>query len=84
MVDAAKGGALKKQRDVVQDNAIFREKVRSEKKYAQLNENFDFNPKNLVCVTEKPTRKYDVTSGQTDADVMELKMKLSTLTTLPK
>ena len=58
---------------MVTDNEIFREKVRAEKKHAKLNENFDFNPKNLICVTEKPTRKYDVTSGQTDADVVELK-----------
>ena len=49
-----------------------------------LREEFDFNPKNLICVTEKPTSKYDVTSGQKDADMMDLKMKLSTLTSLPK
>ena len=69
MTDAAKG-SLVKQRDVVQDNSIFREKVRKEKQFAVLNERFDFNPKNLVCVTEKPTSKYDVTSGQTDDDIM--------------
>ena len=66
MVDAKKTAVMVKQRDVVADNSIFREKVRSEKKHAFLNENFDFNPKNLVCVTEKPNRKYDVTSGQSD------------------
>ncbi len=86
MAEAAKSGStgLKKQRDVVIENEIFREKVRSEKKHAFLNENFDFNPKNLICVTEKPTKKFDVTSGQTDSDIIQLKAKLNTLTSLPK
>ena len=79
-----KAGLVTKQRDVVQDNSIFREKVKKEKQFARLNENFDFNPKNLICVTEKPTRKYDVTSGQKDEDVMLMKTKLSTLTSMPK
>ncbi len=83
MVDAKKGIVVK-QRDVVADNSIFREKVRAEKKHAFLNENFDFNPKNLICVTEKPTQKYDVTSGQSDQEIIDLKSKLSTLTAMPK
>ena len=81
---AETGKGLAKQRNVVVDNSIFREKVRAEKKHATLNENFDFNPKNLICITEKPTRKYDVTSGQQDEDIIQLKTKLSTLTTMPK
>jgi len=40
----------------VEYNSIFREHVAKEKKHAYLNENFDFNPKNLFAVTEKPTR----------------------------
>ena len=72
---------LVKQRNVVVDNEIFREKVRSEKRHAKLNENFDFNPKNLICVTEKPTRHVDMNN---DATEEELKMKLSSLTTMPK
>lgn len=63
MTDASKGGLVTKQRDIVADNSIFREKVRKEKQHAVLNERFDFNPKNLICVSEKPTRKYDVTLG---------------------
>ncbi len=61
MVEAGK--KIIRQRDVVQDNSIFREKVKKEKQFAQLNERFDFNPKNLICVTEKPTRKNDFTTG---------------------
>ena len=42
--------------NVVRDNMIFREKVSSEKRHAYLREAFDFNPKYLVSVTDKPTR----------------------------
>ena len=45
---------------MVIDNEIFREKVRTEKRHAVLNENFDFNPKNLVCVAEKTTKKSEI------------------------
>ena len=48
--------AIRAQRDVVRDNSIFREKVRSEKRHALLREDFDFNPKHLVSVSEKLTR----------------------------
>ena len=45
----------------VEWNSIFREHVGKEKKHAFLNENFDFNPKNLFAVSEKPNRsKVDV------------------------
>ena len=50
-----KAGLVTKQRDVVQDNSIFREKVKKEKQFARLNENFDFNPKNLLVISDKPT-----------------------------
>lgn len=83
MVDAAKGG-MKAQIDVVRDNTIFREKVRCEKRHAVLNENFDFNPKNLVNVSEKvavskpaPMTSYHLTK---DEDLEDIKMKLATLT----
>ena len=42
--------------DEVAINSIFREHVKKEKQHAVLNENFDFNPKNLFAVTEKPTK----------------------------
>ena len=71
---------LAKQRNVVIDNEIFREKVRSEKRHAFLNENFDFNPKNLICVSDKPTKKFEISDNKDEA----LTMKLSSLTTMPK
>ena len=66
------------------DNEIFREKVRAEKKFAVVNENFDFNPKNLICVTEKPTTVKKPEAGQTQAEMDEMKTKLATLTSMPK
>ena len=66
MVEAAKG--IKKSRDVVIDNEIFREKVRTEKRHAVLNENFDFNPKNLVCVAEKTTKKSEIQTERKNDD----------------
>ena len=54
---AEAGKPMAKQINVVVENEIFREKVRAEKKFASVNENFDFNPKNLICVTDKPTQK---------------------------
>jgi hypothetical protein len=81
MAEASK--PLAKQRNVVADNEIFREKVRAEKKWAFVNENFDFNPKNLICVTEKPNTKKVAESGET-VNMDEIKTKLGTLTSLPK
>ena len=57
-------------------NSIFREHVKKEKKHAFLNENFDFNPKNLSAVTDKPTRtRVDIQGDDMDM----LKTKLNTL-----
>ena len=71
---------MAKQRNVVIGNEIFREKVRSEKRHAFLNENFDLNPKNLICVSDKPTKEFKVAEQKDE----ELTMKLSSLTTMPK
>ena len=68
---------LANQRDVVRDNAIFREKVRSEKKFAKLKEEFDFNPKYLVSVTDKLNR--EKTLKNTGEQLMDLRLKLDTL-----
>ena len=82
MAKAVPAAALKRQKDEVQDNAIFRESVRREQQHAFLNENFDFNPKNLIAITEKPTRKFDM--GERNPDDDGLRTKLSTLSQLPK
>ena len=54
-----------------------------------MNENFDFNPKNLLVITEKPTslNKLDQNAGvkEENKESMEtLKKKLEVLTTIPK
>lgn len=56
---AAKPEAIgsRKQMNEVTYNAIFREHVKKEKHHAHLNEDFDFNPKNLFAVTEKPHKR---------------------------
>ena len=88
MVDQAATKGLKGERDVVRDNTIFREKVRSEKRHAVLNENFDFNPKHLINVSEKVAVAKPPpmsTAYETkEEDLTDLKMKLSTLTQFPK
>lgn len=42
--------------DEVVFNFIFREYVKKEKHHAVMNENFDFNPKALFAINEKPTK----------------------------
>ena len=55
-----------------------------------LNENFDFNPKNLLVITDKPTsyNKLNSKGGASAEDNKEsmdaLKKKLEILTTVPK
>ena len=84
MAEQKAGSALVRERDVVKDNAIFCEKVRKEKKVASLNENFDFNPKNLVVVADKPTKKFELVDRAADENAQQLTAKLGTLTAMPK
>ena len=53
-----------------------------------LNENFDFNPKNLLVITDKPTTVKKMSSGEVKEENKEsmdaLKKKLEVLTTVPK
>jgi hypothetical protein len=56
--------------------------VRKEQQHRFLNENFDFNPKNLVAITDKPTRKFDMGERHPEDEV--LLTKLGTLSQLPK
>ena len=76
--------AIKPEEDVVRSNTIFREKVRSEKRHAYLNENFDFNPKNLTSVSDKIASKHAASAQSKEQPVEELKNKISTLTQFPK
>ena len=75
--------ALRAQQDMVCSNSIFREKVRSEKRHAFLNENFDFNPKNLVNVSEKLTRTNSLAKAGAE-QLTDLKTKIGSLTQFPK
>jgi len=53
-----------------------------------LNENFDFNPKNLLVITDKPTSVNKMGSNNVKEENKEsmdaLKKKLEVLTTVPK
>ena len=53
-----------------------------------MNENFDFNPKNLLVITDKPTAVNKMSSGIVKEENKEsmdaLKKKLEVLTTVPK
>jgi hypothetical protein len=52
----------------------------------ELNEHFDFNPKNLVLITDKPmASKHQLGgAGSTHEDLEALKKKLEVLTSVPK
>ena len=52
--DAGKGGS-RKNMNQVEVNAQWEEAVRKESRGRILNENFDFNPKHLVVVSDKVT-----------------------------
>ena len=43
--------------DPLQINAQWEEAVKKESRGRILNENFDFNPKNLLVISDKPTNK---------------------------
>ena len=51
-----------------------------------LNENFDFNPKNLVVITDKPTYrgKGENATEENKESMAALNKKLEVLTALPK
>merc|ERR1711957_339120 len=83
MAQAGGDKTMAKQRNVVIDNEIFREKVRAEKRHAFLNENFDFNPKHLVNVAEKLTRVNTLAASGAE-QLTDLKTKIGSLTQLPK
>ena len=63
------------------------EAVKKESKGRILNENFDFNPKNLVVITDKPTapnRNNNEMNEENKESMMALTKKLEVLTTVPK
>ena len=74
--------------DIAQVNAQWEEAVKKESKGRILNENFDFNPKNLLVITDKPTSYNKINQTKSIEENKEsdeaLKKKLEVLTTVPK
>ena len=74
----------------VEINAQWEEAVKKESRGRILNENFDFNPKNLLVITDKPTSINKLNSNpnlkkEENKESMDaLKKKLEVLTTIPK
>src|SRR5258708_2960248 len=89
MAKASPDKGQRRQMNAVEVNACWVESIKKESKNRILYENFDFNPKNLVILSEKP---HAVKSGfasnsnpeESEKDLQELKMKLTTLTAVPK
>lgn len=74
----------------IEVNACWVESIKKESKGRVLHENFDFNPKNLVILTDKPNVSKETYYGisanpeETVKELEELKIKLETLTSVPK
>ena len=78
----------RKNMNQVEVNAQWEEAVKKESRGRILNENFDFNPKNLLVITDKPTSYNKLNQNKTQEENKEseeaLKKKLEVLTTIPK
>ena len=86
---AEKPGGTRKNLNQVEINAQWEEAVKKESRGRILNENFDFNPKNLLVITDKPTSinklNEDPKNKEENKESMDaLKKKLEVLTTVPK
>ena len=80
-----KGGS-RRQMNAVEVNAFIVESIKREQRNSNLNENFDFNPKNLVILSEKPNqaKASALNPEEQEKEMEELKTKLNTLTAVPK
>ena len=85
---ADKPSGTRKNLNQVEINAQWEEAVKKENRGRILNENFDFNPKHLLVITDKPTstNKFGAnnTTSQDEENMNVLKKKLEVLTTIPK
>jgi hypothetical protein len=73
--------------DAVSINACWREALRNESKHHVLQETFDFNPKNLMAVTQKPTQAFKMSSSEgkgTQEELEMLRTKLNETAKVPK
>ena len=76
-----------KQQDIVKLNAQWTECLKREARGRVLKEHFDFNPKNLGAITEKPTNKDRLKIYEKNEETQESKaltQKLAVLTNVPK
>ena len=81
-----KPGGSRQNLNQVEINAQWEEAVKKEMRGRVLNENFDFNPKNLLVITDKPTAANRCNAGMEEnkESMMALTKKLEVLTTVPK
>ena len=86
MADKDKPGGSRQHLNQVEINAQWEESVRKEMRGRVLNETFDFNPKNLRVVPNKPTEKskFGVEEAKTEEGDDTLKKKLDVIGSVPK
>ena len=81
-------GGQKRQMNAVEINACWVESIKKESKNRLLNEKFDFNPKNLIILSDKPmannSSSFTMNPEDTEKEMFEMKAKLSTLAAVPK
>ena len=71
----------------VEINACWREALKKENRGRIMKEDFDFNPKNLIAITEKPTTVRNVPEAEMEAtkkDLAILQEKLAETAKVPK
>src|SRR5258708_2034275 len=87
MAKASPDKSQRRQMNAVEINACWVESIKKESKNRVLYENFDFNPKNLVILSEKPhahNSYQGMNPEDTEKEMEELKMKLTSLTSVPR
>ena len=86
MASPDKPTGSRKNMNQVELNAQWEESVRKEMRGRVLNENFDFNPKNLRVISNKPTevKEQKEEEKKTEESDDQLKKKLEVLGSIPK
>ena len=64
-------------------NACWREAVKKEKRSSSICDRFDFNPKNMIAITEKPTTVM-TNYNRNDSVMKTLKERLASTSKIPK
>ena len=85
MTSPEKPAGSRKNMNQVELNSQWKESVRKEMRGRVLNENFDFNPKNLRVIANKPTEKMkQLEEHKTGEGDDQLNKKLEVLGSIPK